>query len=83
MAITATSTTLKTRVFEIADKKGLKLTWLAKRYGLRLEHLLRIRDGQQPISRKFVEKSCELFPEYTLSDLFFIENVSNITLKVT
>lgn len=73
---------LKTRVFEIAEERGITLTWLAKRYGITLYSLSRIKSGENPISRKFIEKSCEIF-DMPLSALFFVEDVNYITRRVS
>lgn len=79
MAVKPASKVLRTRVFDIAEERGIKLTWLASQYGISPERLSRIRSGEQPISRKFIEKSCEIFA-LPLSALFFVEDVRDITV---
>lgn len=83
MAIANTTKTIKTRVFEVAESRGLRWDWLARQYGLTPSALSRIKNGHNPISRKFMEKSLELFPEKSLADLFYAEDVSELTELVS
>lgn len=78
MPIEPRTKVLRTRVFEVAEQRGLRQDWLAARYGISPATLSRIKAGDQPISRKFIEKSCEIF-ELPLSALFFVEDVRRLT----
>ncbi len=75
MAIQAASKAIRTRVFDICEERGIKMGWLARRLGITGKSLSRIKGGEAPISRKFIEKSCEIFG-MQLQDLFFVEDVN-------
>ncbi|RJQ43352.1 MAG: XRE family transcriptional regulator [Gaiellales bacterium] len=74
MPVRSSSRSIKTKVFEIAEARGIKQSWLAKQYGMTQETLSRIKRGEVRISRRFMEKSCEIF-DMPLSALFFVVDV--------
>ena len=64
--------TLKTRLFELADKRYLNLSELAKAMGLSVSQIYRVRQGNRGINEKFIIGAKKAFPDYNLDDLFYI-----------
>ena len=64
---------LKTRVFELSDKKYKNLTELAKVMGLSASEVYRVRQGKRGISTQFIVGALQAFPESKFDDLFYIK----------
>lgn len=65
---------LRTRLFEIADERGIRYTWLAKQLGYTPEYLSRIKHGTYPITEEFRRRVCALFANLDPDTLFFVES---------
>lgn len=63
---------LKTRVFEMGNKKYKNLSELAKVMGISASQVYRVRQGKRGINETFVIGAVKAFPEYKLDDLFYI-----------
>lgn len=69
---------LRTRLFDIADERGVRYTWLADRLGYTKEHLSRVKGGTRAITEEFQRRVCELFPDLAVADLFFDDGVGEL-----
>lgn len=63
---------LKTRVFEMGNKKYKSLSELAKVMGISVSQVYRVRQDKRGINGTFVIGAVKAFPEYKLDDLFYI-----------
>lgn len=62
---------LRTRLFEIADQRGIRYAWMADQLGYTREYLSRIKHGVAPITDEFQRRACALFPDVQPGTLFF------------
>jgi len=63
---------LKTRVFELGNRKYKNLTELARAMGMSLSQVGRVREGKRNINQKFILGAIKAFPGYKLDELFYI-----------
>ena len=63
---------LKTRVFELGNRKYKNLTELAQAMGISVGHIYHVRKGERPINEKFITGALKAFPGYKLDDLFSV-----------
>ena len=64
---------IKTRVFEMANRKYQNLSELAKVMGLSVSQVYRVREGKRGINEKFIVGAKIAFPEYRLDELFYFQ----------
>lgn len=67
----------KTRLFQIADARGIRYKWIAGQLGYTPEYLSRIKHGDEPVTDEFQRRVCVLFPDITPEELFFMESGSS------
>lgn len=65
---------LKTRIFELGDKKYKNLSELAKVMGISASQVYRVRQGKRGISTAFIVGALQAFPESKFDNLFYIES---------
>lgn len=63
---------LKTRVFEINNKKYKNLSELARAMGVSASQVYRVRQGKRGINGAFIIGAVKAFPGYKLDDLFYV-----------
>jgi len=63
---------LKTRVFELCNRKYSNLSELAQTMGMSSSHIYRVKQGVRPMNGKFILGAIKAFPEYKLDDLFYV-----------
>lgn len=68
---------LKTRVFELCNKKYNNLPELAQAMGISPSQIYRVRKGKRGINEKFIIGAVKAFPEYKLDELFYVEEGNN------
>lgn len=61
----------KTRLFEIADERGIRYKWIAAQLGYTPEYLSRIKHGDEPVTAEFERRACGLFADVPAEFLFF------------
>ena len=69
---------LRTRLFDIADERGVRYTWLAAKLGYSKEFLSRVKGGTRAITPEFQRRVCELFPDIAPNTLFFDDTVGEL-----
>ncbi|MDD4860039.1 MAG: hypothetical protein PHR56_07535 [Dehalococcoidales bacterium] len=65
---------IKTRIFELYGIRYANLSELASAMGLSVSQVYRVRDGKRSINQKFIIVAKQAFPEYSLDELFYLEN---------
>lgn len=70
---------LKTRVFELSNRKYRSLSELARAMGVSLAQIYRVRVGKRDIGEKFIIGAVKAFPGYKLDDLFYVPDGSEMT----
>lgn len=73
----------RTRVFEIADKRGIRYNWIAQQMGYTPEYLSRIKGGTYPITEEFRRRACDLFSDVDPGLLFFDDDVDSSQHSLT
>lgn len=68
---------IKTRIFEMANRKFSNLSALAKAMGLSVSQVYRVREGKRGINEKFIIGAKMAFPDSRLDELFYFENEEN------
>jgi transcriptional regulator with XRE-family HTH domain len=63
---------VRTRIFEYCDGKYKNLSDLARAMGISVSQIYRVREGTRNINQKFIVGAVKAFPEYKLSDLFYL-----------
>jgi hypothetical protein len=63
---------IKTRIFELSDKKYDNLSELAHAMGISVSQIYRVKEGKRNINQKFITGAVKAFPEYKLDDLFYL-----------
>jgi hypothetical protein len=63
---------LRTRVFDIVEKKHTDLTDLGRAMGISVSQVYRVRQGRRPINEKFITGAPKAFPGYKLDDLSYV-----------
>jgi len=63
---------LKTRVFELSNRKYRSLSELARAMGVSLAQIYRVRVGKRDIGEKFIIGAVKAFPGNKLDDLFYV-----------
>lgn len=63
---------LKTRIFELNNRKYRNLTELARAMGISVGHIYHVRKGERPINEKFITGAIKAFPGHKLEELFYI-----------
>lgn len=66
----------KTRLFQIADARGIRYKWIAGQLGYTPEYLSRIKHGDEPVTDEFQRRVCVLFPDVAPEELFFVDGGS-------
>ncbi len=62
---------IRTRVFELSNRKYRNLSELARAMGLSLSQVYRVREGKRSINQKFIIGAKKAFPSHNLEDLFY------------
>ncbi len=62
---------LKTKVFELDNRRYRNLSELARAMGMSASHIYRVRRGDRRISEKFIIGAMKTFPEFGFEDLFY------------
>jgi hypothetical protein len=63
----------RTRVFDLAAEYGyLTNTALAEAMGIDQSLVSRVRNGERPVTRKFIAGALKAFPDRRFEDLFFL-----------
>lgn len=65
---------LRTRVFELAEARGIRPGELAVAMNIDPSYLWRVKVGQRGISQAFITGAKRAFPELSLDELFYTEN---------
>jgi len=63
---------LKTKVFELSEKKYKNLTELAEGMGISASQIYRVRQGKRRINETFIVGAVKAFPGYKLDNLFYV-----------
>ncbi len=63
---------LKTKAFELRNRRYRNLSELAQAMGMSASYVYRVRQGKRHISEKFIIVAIKAFPEYGFDDLFYI-----------
>ena len=63
---------LKTRVFELCQKRYRNLPMLAQAIGISVSQIYRVRQGKRHINEKFIIGTVKAFPGHKLDDLFYV-----------
>lgn len=63
---------LRTRLFAIADERGIRYKWLAQQMGYTQEYLSRVKHGRGPITEEFRRRACLVFSDVPETTLFFV-----------
>ncbi|MES0278484.1 MAG: hypothetical protein ABUK03_01895 [Dehalococcoidales bacterium] len=63
---------VKTRVFELCDRKYGNLARLASAMGISVSQIYRVKEGQRSINHKFIVGAALAFPSRSLDELFYI-----------
>jgi hypothetical protein len=63
---------IQTRIFDIADRKYPNLATMAAAMGISVSQVYRVREGSRGINQKFIVGAVAAFPDYSLSDLFYV-----------
>ena len=68
---------LKTRIYDLCPRYYRNLTEMAHAMGISVGQVYRVLEGKRPINQKFIIGAMKAFPEYELSDLFYITRDEN------
>jgi len=60
-------------VFDLAAERFDNLSELAKKMGVSVSQVYRVREGKQSVNEKFIIGAKRAFPDLTLNDLFYFE----------
>ena len=63
---------LKTKVFELGNRKYANLSELAQAMGISVSEIYRVRQGKRPTNEKFIIEAIKAFPGYSLVDLSYV-----------
>ena len=63
---------LETRIFELYHGKYTNLSDLAQAMRISVSQVYRVRQGNRRINEKFIIGTMRAFPEYRLSNLFYL-----------
>ncbi len=63
---------LETRVFDLYQEKYANLSELAQAMGISVSQIYRVRQGKRHVNEKFIIGTMRAFPEYGLSNLFYL-----------
>jgi hypothetical protein len=72
---------IRTKVFEIAEKRYENLSELAKAMGISVSQVYRVREGKRGINEKFIIGAKMAFPDLRLDELFYF-NTDQPFIKV-
>jgi hypothetical protein len=72
---------IRTRVFDMANKKYHNLTALAGAMGLSVSQVYRVREGKRGINEKFIIGAKKAFPNSRLDELFYFTNGPSRSVK--
>ena len=65
---------LKTRIFELCDGKYKSISELAQAMDISVVQLYRVKEDESSINERFIIGVIEAFPEYNVSDLFYLND---------
>jgi len=63
---------IKTRIFELCDRKYKNLSELAQAMGISVSQIYRVKEGKRHINQKFIVGAIKAFPRHKLDDLFYL-----------
>jgi len=63
---------IKTRIFELCDRKYKNLSELAQAMGISVSQIYRVKEGKRRINQKFIVGAIKAFPRHKLDDLFYL-----------
>ncbi len=66
----------RTRLFDIADERGIRYNWIAAQLGYSREYLSRIKHGDEPVTDEFQRRASVLFSDVPVEVLFFEDSGS-------
>jgi len=69
---------VKTRIFELCNGIYGNLSELSHAMGISVSQIYRVREGKRGINQKFIVGAVKAFPEYRLSDLFYLAHESQV-----
>lgn len=72
---------IRTRVFELCNRRYQNLSELAHAMGLSVSQVYRVREGKRGINQKFIIGAKKAFPNYRLDDLFYLDEEMPIGSK--
>jgi len=78
---------VKTRIFELCDGNYQNLSELARKMGISVSQIYRVREGKRNINQKFIVGAIKAFPGYKFDDLFYFSpesptgNIAKTTLN--
>lgn len=64
---------LRTRVFDIAEAREMRLSELAEAMGLALSLVYRVKNGERGIGEPFMVGAKRAFPGLSFGELFYVE----------
>ena len=64
---------IRTRVFEMCNKRYRNLTELARAMDLSVSQVYRVREGKRGINEKFIIGAKKAFSECQLDELFYLD----------
>lgn len=73
----------RTRLFEIADERGIRYAWIATQLGYSREYLSRIKHGDEPVTDEFQRRASLLFSDVPTETLFFEDGGSQENQSVS
>jgi len=62
---------VKTRVFELCNRRYKNLSELAQAMGISVSQAYRVQEGKRNINQKFIVGAIKAFPEHKFDDLFY------------
>lgn len=66
------SMVLKTRVFELRNRKYSRIPDLARAMGMSASQVYRVRQGKRGVNQAFIIGALTVFPEYKFEYLFYV-----------
>ena len=63
---------IKTKVFELYNRRYQNLSELAQAMGISVSQVYRVRIGKRAINQKFIIGAVKAFPSYKFDDLFYL-----------
>ncbi len=77
MARQVPGTVIQTTIFKLCNGRYRSVAELARAMGLSVSHVYRVREGRRGINHAFIVGAKRAFPERSLDELFYLEEVGS------